>query len=307
MSRGKRPPGQTLAKFFGPSEHALANLDRAVLYCQHYSAYNDPFEFWASLSSGVPDFFEERARFQAALQAWGYDPITSADNKSLKGFIEEAREYFEECVLYAPPFEEMRDAFRLTCFAKEFGQLLMWSHYADGLRGFVVVFDERQLISGRDDSFFLDVSYSNAPPEVDTLVYGVLWDQEDYHLKAIEEERANRKHRCEKGRLRANPDYKVVSDDALKRMRLMWQMVFATKPREWKYERERRLLIHSDRTDSKPIFLDYPPSAVREIVLGERMEASFRNQLLEIVGRRFPNASVRTARRSQSNYSLTFE
>jgi hypothetical protein len=37
------------------------------------------------------------------------------------------------------------------------------------------------------------------------------------------------------------------------------------------------------------------------------MEASFRNQLLEIVGRRFPNASVRTARRSQSNYSLTFE
>lgn len=256
MSRGKRPPGQTLAKFFGPSEYSLANLDRAVLYCQHYSAYNDPFEFWASLSSGVPDFFEERARFQAALQAWGYDPITSADNKSLKGFIEEAREYFEECVLYAPTFEEMRDAFRLTCFAKESRQLLMWSHYADGLRGFVVIFDERQLISGRDDSFFLDVSYSNAPPEVDKLLYGVLWDQEDYHLKAIEEERANRKHRGEKGRLRANPDYKVVSDDALKRMRLMWQMVFATKPREWKYERERRLLIHSDRTDSRPIFLD---------------------------------------------------
>lgn len=237
----------------------------------------------------------------------GYDPIASADNESLNGLIEEAREYLGECVLYAPTFEEMRDSFRLTCFAKEFGQLLMWSHYADGLRGFVVVFDEKELISGRSDSFFLDVSYSNAPPEVDTLVYGILWDQEDYHLKAIEEERAGWKNRGQKGRLRANPDYKAVSDGALRRMRLMWQMVFATKPREWKYERERRLLIHSDRTDTTPIFLDYPPSAVREIILGERMEASFRNQLLEIVGRRFSNASVSTARRSQSNYSLTFE
>jgi len=151
LSRGKRPPRQTLAKFFGPSDYSLANLDRAVLYCQHYSAYNDPFEFWASLSSGVPDFFEERARFQAALQAWGYDPIASADNESLNGLIEEAREYLEECVLYAPPFEEMRDSFRLTCFAKEFGQLLMWSHYADGLRGFVVVFDERELICSIPD------------------------------------------------------------------------------------------------------------------------------------------------------------
>jgi len=307
LSEVKRPPKPILTKFFGPSAYSLANLDREVLFCQHYSAYNDPFEFWANLKSGVPDYFEQPERFQAALQAWGYDPIASADHESLKGFIEEAREYFQECVLYAPPFREMCDSFRLTCFAKDVGQLLMWSHYADGLRGFAVLFDEKELISGRDDSFLIDVSYRSTPPEVDTMVYGVLWDQEDYHLKAIEEERAIQKHRGQQGRLPANPDYKAVADDALKRMRQMWQLVFATKPREWRYERERRLLIHSNRTDRAPMFFEYPASAVREVIVGERMEANFRNQMLEIVRRRFPHAVVKTARRSQNQYSLTIE
>ena len=150
----------------------------------------------------------------------------------------------------------MCDSFRLTCFTKDMGQLLMWSYYADGLRGFAVVFDEKKLISGRDDTLLLNVSYRSKPPEVDTLVYGVLWDQEDFHLKAIEEEHAIQRYRGQNGRLTANPDYKAVADDALKMMRQMWQLVFATKPKEWRYERERRLLIHSQQADRSPLFLD---------------------------------------------------
>lgn len=307
LSAGKRSPRKSLVKFFGPSDYSLANLDRGVLFCQHYAAYNDPFEFWAKIMTGIPDFVEQRERFQAALRAWGYDPIVSADPDSLEGSIAEAREYFEECMLYAPPFKDMCDSFRLTCFTKDMGQLLMWSHYADGLRGFAVVFDEKELLSGRNDSFFLDVTYRSMPPEVDTLVYGVLWDQEDYHLKSIEEERSLQKCKGQKGRSLANPDYKAVADDALKRMRQMWQLVFATKPKEWRYERERRLLVHSGKTDTSPIFLDYPRAAVREVILGERMEAGFRDRLLEIVRQRFSHASVKTAHRSQNMYSLRIE
>lgn len=307
MSAGKRSPRPRLVKFFAPSEYSLANLDQAALFCQHFSAYNDPFEFWANLRSGVPDFVEQPERFQAALRAWGFDSVEQAEELFAQDFISVAREYFEECVLYAPHFKEMCNSFRLTCFTGDMGHLLMWSHYADGLRGFAVVFDEEELLSGRDDSFFLDVSYCSTPPEVDTLVYGVLWDQEDYHLKAIEEDRASQKRQGQKGRLPANPDYKVVADDALKRMRQMWQQVFATKPREWRYERERRLLVHSGRNNTSPIFFDYPVEAVREVILGERMEAGFRNRLLEIVRQKFTHAVVRTAHRSQNLYSLRIE
>jgi Protein of unknown function (DUF2971) len=307
LSASKRSPRPTLTKFFGPSDYSLANFDRGVLFCQHYSAYNDPFEFWTNLLSGIPDVVEQPERFRAALRAWGFGSAAQAKELFEQDFVNGAREYFEECALYAPPFEDMCDSFRLTCFTKDSGQLLMWSHYADGLRGFAVVFDEKELIFGRDDSLFLDVSYRSTPPEVDTLVYGVLWDQEDFHSKAIEEERAILKHRGQKGRLPANPDYKAVADDALKRMRQTWQLVFATKPKEWQYERERRLLIHSGKTDNSPIFLEYPVAAVREVILGERMEAGFRDRLLEVVRLKFPHASVRTARRSQNVYSLKIE
>ena len=183
----------------------------------------------------------------------------------------------------------------------------MWSHYADGLRGFVVVFDENELISGRDDSFLLDVSYRSAPPEVDTLVYGILRDQEDYHLKVIEEERSLQRYKGQQARLLANPDYKFAADDALKRMRHMWQLVFATKPREWRYERERRLLIHSENNDKSPILFDFPAAAVREVILGERMDVGFSARLLEIIHEKFPHAAVKTAYRSRTTYSLTIE
>ena len=296
-----------LYKFSGPTEYALQNLENGMIFCQHYSAYNDPFEFWSNIYEDIPDPKVEPERFLAAASAWGF-PANSVDELVAdRAFFENMEEYFNECVSYAPPFKEMCDCFRLTCFAKNVGRLLMWSHYADGLRGFVVVFDEKVLISGRDDSFFLDVSYRSTPPEVDTLVYGVLWDQEDYHLMVIEEERASQKRRGQNGRLPANPDYKAVANDAHKRMRQIWQKTFATKPREWRYERERRLLIHSKKADTSPIFLHYPAEAVREVIMGERMAAGFRKRLLEIVHLRFSHAVVRTARRSQSDYSLTIE
>lgn len=48
-----------LLKFFGPTEYSLSNLAGGVLYCQHYSAYNDPLEFWTDIYEGVPDALRE--------------------------------------------------------------------------------------------------------------------------------------------------------------------------------------------------------------------------------------------------------
>ncbi len=44
-----------LYKFSGPTEYALQNLEDGVIFCQHYSAYNDPFEFWSNIHEGIPD------------------------------------------------------------------------------------------------------------------------------------------------------------------------------------------------------------------------------------------------------------
>ncbi|ROT94445.1 DUF2971 domain-containing protein [Histidinibacterium lentulum] len=55
--------------------------------------------------------------------------------------------YFNECKDYQPPFQEMRDGVRIACFGSQRDNLLMWSHYADGLRGFCIVFDENLVVS----------------------------------------------------------------------------------------------------------------------------------------------------------------
>ncbi len=44
-----------LYRFSGPTEYALQNLRNGVIFCQHYSAYNDPFEFWSNIYEGIPD------------------------------------------------------------------------------------------------------------------------------------------------------------------------------------------------------------------------------------------------------------
>ena len=61
-----------LYKFSGPTEYALQNLENGVIFCQHYSAYNDPFEFWSNIYEGIPDPKVEPERFLAAGSAGGF-------------------------------------------------------------------------------------------------------------------------------------------------------------------------------------------------------------------------------------------
>jgi DUF2971 family protein len=81
----------------------------------------------------------------------------------------------------------MVDSIRIACFGSEPGNLLMWSHYADGLRGFCVVFDEKLIVSAEPEGYLTNVAYLEKPPLVDSFVYAVACDQQDYHLIAIEE------------------------------------------------------------------------------------------------------------------------
>jgi hypothetical protein len=296
-----------LLKFSGPTSYALQNLERGQIFCQHYAAYNDPFEFWTRISSGIPHPDEEPQRYLAALRAWGFDYRTVAEANSDPVSQESVDEYFEECQLYAPPFEAMRQEMRISCFSSEADNLLMWSHYGDGLRGFCVAFDEGMITQGDTTGYILDVAYRDAPPQVDSFVYGVAWDQDWYSHVAIEETEAAIKYQ---GKVELQGDiamFEKSGAEALRTMQNIWQHVFATKPVEWKYEQERRLLVQTDRTDAEPIFRSFDRGAIREVILGERMPEEYRVRLLAAVRQHYPDAVIRTAYRAQTAYSLTIE
>src|SRR5665213_166203 len=289
-----------LLKFCGPTEYALKNLWNRVVYCQHYQGFNDPFEFWTDFHRGIPDLETERGRFIAAVNAWGFG------EDRLDEALEHAPEYFSSVEALQPPFEAMADGMRIACFCSEPVNLLMWSHYADGLRGFCIVFDEQLVTNTTPKGFIIDVAYLEKPPLVDSFVYAVSHDQEDYHVMAIQEARPRGRYqrKTESGLITG---YREAADTALKHMREMWQHAFAAKPLEWRYEKERRLLVPTDRQDREPIFREYPKRAVREIVVGEKMPAGYLRRLASIVKERYGKIPLRTARRSSDVYKLIIE
>jgi len=301
-----RVVGQLL-KFNRPSDNALQNLEKGQLFCQHYAAYNDPFEFWTRISSGIPDPDQEPERYLAALRAWGFHYRTVAEAKSDKLIQESVDDYFDECQSYAPPFEQMRRQMRISCFRAEANNLLMWSHYGDGLRGFCIAFDEDAIKGDDGGSYVLDVTYLDRPPRVDSFIYGVAWDQDWYSDVAIEE--AEHAARAQ-GRI-LRPDEVAMYEDsgaeALRTMREIWQHVLATKPAEWRYERERRLLVQTDMDDTRPLLRTYDRAAVKEVIVGERMPEDYRERLIAVMREHYPDAPVRTASRAEGVYSLSIK
>lgn len=293
-----------LFKFCSPTNYALQNLEEGVLFCQHYTAYNDPFEYWARIIGGVPNLEQEPERFIAAARAWGFDVETVAEARAQPEFWENFIEYFNECHCYVPPFDAMREEMRIACFGSEQNNLLLWSHYGDGLRGFCIVFNESLITNCEPNGYLLNVRYLNSPPKVDSFIYGIAWDQDWFSQTAIRETSARIQHQ-DKPELRAEIHmYEESGAKALGTLREIWQQVFATKPAEWGYEKERRLLVQTDKTDKSPLLRRYPREAVKAIIVGERMPSTYKAQLMAILEQNYTGVPVKTARRAQNAFTL---
>ncbi|WP_193143523.1 DUF2971 domain-containing protein [Meridianimarinicoccus sp. MJW13] len=179
----------------------------------------------------------------------------------------------------------------------------MWSHYADGLRGLCLVFDDDELLEASPRSTFaVNVAYQKNPPTADAFIYAIANDQMDFHLMSIEEAEDRSKHIGERDPF--VEDYRKVAGDAYLSKTEILQRVFATKPLEWEYEAERRLLVRASGNDTEPIFHRFPKTALREILIGERMPDSFRARLEALVAEHYSHVSTRAVARSSSTYRL---
>lgn len=278
-----------------------------MIYCQHFAAYNDPFEFWTNITEGIPDLGQEPERFLAAVRAWGFNFRTIAEAKTDPHIWDNVEEYFDECQHYAPPFAEMRQSIRIACFGSEQDNLLMWSHYGDGLRGFCIGFEEGLLTKPEPEGYLVNVAYSVSPPNLDSFVYGITWDQDWYSQTAIEETNAMIKSEGNSERQAENSMYEESGVKAIRTMREIWQHVFASKPSEWSYERERRLLVQTDKSDSTPILRNYPREAIKEFIIGERMPEPYKSEVLTVLKTSYVGVPVKYARRAQGAYKLIIE
>lgn len=149
---------------------------------------------------------------------------------------------------------------------------LMWSHYADGLRGFCLVFDGDSLqkdIYSSSDKFMkpIKIQYKSTP---NTL-----------HLSDF-----------------INSEIILGNNKNIDFIQNVTETI-ATKSNEWSYENEFRIVVLDNSN-----FHSYSAKSLKEIVIGEKMPSPQRKLLLDTVKANHPEIITKEARLKPDSYSL---
>lgn len=144
---------------------------------------------------------------------------------------------------------------------------LMWSHYADGLRGFCNVFD--------CDILFNNLTKLKIRPAL------VQYLDKPLTLK-----------------IDSYAEYYVLKNDFSKAISEAVPTI-SSKSLKWSYEREIRLL-----STEKKNLISYPSNALIEIVIGEKMPVDEQKQVILNARTANPDVVIKTARLKPNTYQL---
>lgn len=136
-----RPP-DSLYKYQRFSPSALANLVGRQIWFSRPSAFNDPYD--CALRPAAELSHDDLERLFAFVQEKSGNPeLIAKQYRKRDGSIDES---FREQVLsgvgkvFDLPREEVTNRRGVACLTAKVDDLLMWSHYADGHRGFCLEF-----------------------------------------------------------------------------------------------------------------------------------------------------------------------
>lgn len=151
-----------LFKYFGPARMAVLE-DRLIRFSQP-AAFNDPFEFLPNIHSiKTPEEFDASMDIAAAQDFTDAYEALDSDvraivikedfQKFMSSFMLDYKGRGQELMEIVAPhaqsmlFGRANESIGIFCLSEKCDDLLMWAHYADSHKGFVVEFDS-------DSSFF---------------------------------------------------------------------------------------------------------------------------------------------------------
>jgi hypothetical protein len=289
-------------KYCAFNHHSLTNLRNLELWCNHYEAFNDPFECWCIERKGIPDPDKEWDRFDHVARTWGF---TSGHDVSKEDLFNYCSEFIHP---YSMRVNHYLESARISCFSRRPDNLLMWSHYADGFRGFCIEFDKDLLLENPSKYAEVhEVFYSKLPPVVDTIVYEVAKDQVWYHEMAIEETETSKKYIKEFKGDSFLPDYRKALLDAQDLLYVLYRSMLCHKPINWEYEEETRLILHteSDGKDGEPY--SYSKDAIKAVIIGEKISNDNVDKINNILTHLGLNVPIKQAVRSRNKYEVLIQ
>lgn len=267
-----------LYKFREVNTNNLSALANNQLWFSSLNDFNDPFEGSHIKDNNID--FELLSSFELKLKDdvgdHQYQEILDELNLIDGAFTKE--EFFQKMAEHdLEKFINIVHSSKVVCLSIEqeennpITNNLMWSHYANGLRGYCLVFNGDELLkdiySSTTESIRpIIVEYQDHPNVIklnDFLQSEGLLNSEDINF--VE---------------------KVTE-------------TVATKSSDWKYENEFRIM-----SLNKSDFHYYTPNTLKEIIVGDKMLMSEKNLLLSVVKAASPNVVVKTARLKNNTYQV---
>lgn len=260
-------------KYYSFNEHSKNSLENSTIYFSRFDLFNDPFECWCTEINGYPDPITDRDRYLSVIKTWGF----SADRADEA--IETYNTYVDEIGDIPGLIDSKRYSARIACFCAEPNNLLMWSHYGDGLRGFCIEFDDCVFDEVSSNNYPIElhqVKYRTSPPSVDTVAYSIAHDM-FWH--------------CED------------ADEGLSAMFELDSKILATKPYPWAYESEIRAITHV-KNDDIGLLVDYSPLFIKCIIVGDKAKSTDIEFIREIIAKLNPRIILEFAFRAQESYQV---
>ncbi|MFA4726321.1 DUF2971 domain-containing protein [Vibrio vulnificus] len=274
-----------LYKFRQVDTYSLSGLSNSTLWFSNLSDFNDPFEGSYILDEQLTEEVERTLVDRAVPK-----PDAEIDVVLKQRMLEEAgivdggadRKVFFRKMLKRD-FEKALVATvhksKAICMSMEdaeegkdpLHENLMWSHYADGLRGFCMVFDSEKLLT-----YFYEQELSVRPITV---------EYQDAPITLSLNEFARSRHI-----LNENPMTDVITDITRS---------VGTKSKAWKYEKEYRMISLEDSNAHS-----YQPDSLVEIVIGEKMPEDQKNLVIKTAQTANPNVDIKLAQLKQGSYRL---
>lgn len=270
---------KSLYRFFNDETYNLDGFEKSYLWFNELNKFNDPFETIIKKSDVDLDklSIEELATFCKVNEGLIWNDIetgkvilsSQVSYEALREFIASKKDVVvEQLNEYVFQIMHSMQSNKFHCLVHDVGNeplqsRLMWSHYSNGMRGFVIEFDCDLLLNSQkslNSSFkgMSDINYMEL--EFNAYIKSMVRDEKPLFLK---------------------------------------NLIF-TKHSDWKYENEIRLIGGENK-------MKYSNSAIKRIVIGEKMPQPKLSRLLKIIeSKGLENCTV-FAKIERKNFSINLE
>ncbi|ECF7019542.1 DUF2971 domain-containing protein [Salmonella enterica] len=284
-----------LFKYCPVSDYSLNSLENNTLYLNHLCMMNDSAEGFCRVENGFPKYNERGPRYEKIIKAWYGESGGNPSEYEYGEYIDSMREI-------EPSVPDLLDSARISCFTSTALNPTMWAHYAKGMTGICIEFDEEKF-KGLEDMHIFDVNYLDHPPTVDTAVLTLIGDQIDYNNDALFKGYTDGFEHL----------YEQAFDECQGILFEIFNGILATKSTEWSYEKEKRLIYQLSfskedieaKNKKSGINIRLPEYCIKNVILGEKTTSVDKGLIISAIERSGRHIGLKRVVRRPNEYALS--